>query len=84
MEAPLPWALGSVLHDLISRTPSSPSAPLPHQARWLTMPLQALPTYVVTLLFFGGFIIRIEDIPPWWEWVSARGAHSAIAIWTTW
>ena len=27
-----------------------------------------LPTYVVTLLFFAGFLFRIQDIPPWWYW----------------
>jgi ABC-type multidrug transport system permease subunit len=30
----------------------------------------ALPTYVVTLLFFGGFLIRYEDIPNYWKWYS--------------
>lgn len=29
-----------------------------------------LPTYVVTLLFFAGFLIRMDDIPPWWKWYS--------------
>ena len=27
-----------------------------------------LPVYAVTLLFFCGFLIRIESIPPWWKW----------------
>lgn len=27
-----------------------------------------LPTYVVTLLFFAGFLFRLQDIPPWWKW----------------
>eukprot|EP00955_Chlamydomonas_euryale_P020915 221524-Chlamydomonas_euryale.AAC.4 len=29
-----------------------------------------LPTYVVTLLFFAGFLFRLTDIPPWWYWYS--------------
>ncbi|KAG2482622.1 hypothetical protein HYH03_018464 [Edaphochlamys debaryana] len=29
-----------------------------------------LPTYVVTLLFFGGFLFRFSKIPPWWKWYS--------------
>ena len=29
-----------------------------------------LPTYVVTLLFYAGFLFRIQDIPPWWYWYS--------------
>ena len=32
-----------------------------------------LPTYVVTLLFFGGFLFRLGDIPPWWKWYSYIG-----------
>ena len=28
----------------------------------------ALPAYVVTLLFFGGYLFRFEDIPLWWRW----------------
>lgn len=28
----------------------------------------ALPSYVVTLLFFAGFLLRWEDIPKWWQW----------------
>jgi len=31
----------------------------------------ALPTYVVTLLFFGGFLIRFPDMPRGWRWYSA-------------
>jgi len=27
-----------------------------------------LPVYVVTLLFFAGFLIRPEDIPAYWRW----------------
>jgi ABC-type multidrug transport system permease subunit len=27
-----------------------------------------LPTYVVTLLFFAGWLIRREDIPAYWSW----------------
>eukprot|EP00892_Ulva_mutabilis_P005857 jgi/Ulvmu1/3643/UM017_0057.1 len=30
----------------------------------------ALPTYVVTLLFFGGFLFRFEDMPQYWKWYS--------------
>ncbi|KAG1653791.1 hypothetical protein FOA52_007815 [Chlamydomonas sp. UWO 241] len=29
-----------------------------------------LPTYAVTLLFFCGFLIPLNDIPPWWKWYS--------------
>lgn len=29
-----------------------------------------LPTYVVTLLFFAGFLFRITDIPNYWFWYS--------------
>lgn len=29
-----------------------------------------LPTYVVTLLFFGGFLFRYVDMPPYWKWYS--------------
>uniref|UniRef100_A0A7S3VTN2 ABC transporter domain-containing protein n=1 Tax=Dunaliella tertiolecta TaxID=3047 RepID=A0A7S3VTN2_DUNTE len=29
-----------------------------------------LPLYVVTLLFFGGFLFRFDSIPPWWKWYS--------------
>ena len=28
----------------------------------------ALPSYVVTLLFFAGFLLRWADIPVWWKW----------------
>jgi ABC-type multidrug transport system permease subunit len=28
------------------------------------------PTYVSTLVFFGGFVIRPSDMPPWWYWYS--------------
>jgi ATP-binding cassette subfamily G (WHITE) protein 2 len=28
----------------------------------------ALPSYVVTLLFFAGFLLRWDDIPVWWKW----------------
>ncbi|WPT13868.1 ABC transporter G family member 50 [Picochlorum sp. SENEW3] len=28
----------------------------------------ALPSYVVTLLFFSGFLLRWSDIPKWWQW----------------
>ena len=28
----------------------------------------ALPTYVVTLLFFAGLLYRWSDIPKWWQW----------------
>ena len=27
-----------------------------------------LPVYAVTLLFFCGFLIRLDSIPPWWMW----------------
>jgi len=30
----------------------------------------ALPTYVVTLLFFAGFLFRFDDIPDYWFWYS--------------
>eukprot|EP00195_Chlamydomonas_chlamydogama_P009759 CAMPEP_0202901782 /NCGR_PEP_ID=MMETSP1392-20130828/14649_1 /ASSEMBLY_ACC=CAM_ASM_000868 /TAXON_ID=225041 /ORGANISM="Chlamydomonas chlamydogama, Strain SAG 11-48b" /LENGTH=615 /DNA_ID=CAMNT_0049588397 /DNA_START=85 /DNA_END=1932 /DNA_ORIENTATION=+ len=29
-----------------------------------------LPTYVVTLLFFAGFLFRLDDIPNYWKWYS--------------
>jgi ABC-type polysaccharide/polyol phosphate export permease len=29
-----------------------------------------LPTYVVTFLFFAGFLFRLEDIPKYWRWYS--------------
>ncbi|GLI65656.1 hypothetical protein VaNZ11_009256 [Volvox africanus] len=29
-----------------------------------------LPTYVVTLLFFGGFLFRFYEMPRWWKWYS--------------
>lgn len=28
----------------------------------------ALPSYVVTLLFFAGFLLRWDSIPKWWQW----------------
>jgi len=28
----------------------------------------ALPTYVVTLLFFAGFLLRWKNIPNYWKW----------------
>ena len=28
----------------------------------------ALPSYIVTLLFFAGFLLRWSDIPKWWQW----------------
>jgi hypothetical protein len=28
----------------------------------------ALPSYVVTLLFFAGFLLRWSQIPKWWQW----------------
>jgi ATP-binding cassette, subfamily G (WHITE), member 2 len=28
----------------------------------------ALPSYVVTLLFFGGFLMRWSDMPKYWQW----------------
>jgi hypothetical protein len=31
----------------------------------------ALPAYVVTLLFFGGFLLRWDDIPNYWKWCGA-------------
>lgn len=34
-----------------------------------------LPTYVVTLLFFGGFLFKFDDMPPWWKWYSYIGEH---------
>jgi hypothetical protein len=30
----------------------------------------ALPTYVAILLYFGGFMITFDKIPPWWKWFS--------------
>lgn len=30
----------------------------------------ALPAYVVTLLFFAGFLFRFKDIPDYWFWYS--------------
>uniref|UniRef100_A0A7S0ULM3 ABC transporter domain-containing protein n=1 Tax=Polytomella parva TaxID=51329 RepID=A0A7S0ULM3_9CHLO len=29
-----------------------------------------LPTYVVTLLFFAGFLMQTTVMPPWWKWYS--------------
>jgi hypothetical protein len=29
-----------------------------------------LPTYVVTLLFFGGLLFPFSQMPPWWQWYS--------------
>ena len=31
------------------------------------MPPQALPAYVVTLLFFAGFLLRYPNIPNYWS-----------------
>ena len=28
----------------------------------------ALPLYVVTLLFYAGFLLRWKDIPDYWKW----------------
>ncbi|KAF6250828.1 P-loop containing nucleoside triphosphate hydrolase protein [Scenedesmus sp. NREL 46B-D3] len=30
----------------------------------------ALPVYVTTLLFFGGFLFTFSTMPPWWKWYS--------------
>jgi hypothetical protein len=30
----------------------------------------ALPAYIVTLIFFSGFLLRYEQIPVWWKWYS--------------
>eukprot|EP00775_Hariotina_reticulata_P005937 gene5937-6176_t len=30
----------------------------------------ALPTYVAILLYFGGFMITFDKMPPWWKWFS--------------
>ena len=30
----------------------------------------ALPTYVVTLLFFAGLLMTYNTMPPWWKWYS--------------
>lgn len=30
----------------------------------------ALPVYVSTLLFFGGFLFTFDAMPPWWKWYS--------------
>jgi len=29
-----------------------------------------LPLYCITLMFFMGFLFRLQDIPPWWYWYS--------------
>lgn len=29
-----------------------------------------LPTYVMTLLFFAGFLLNLDSIPVWWRWYS--------------
>jgi hypothetical protein len=29
-----------------------------------------LPLYVTMLLFFAGFLITFDKIPPWWGWFS--------------
>ncbi len=41
-----------------------------------------LPTYVVTLLFFGGFLFKFDDMPPWWKWYSYIG-ESWVGGWAT-
>jgi ABC-type polysaccharide/polyol phosphate export permease len=30
----------------------------------------ALPVYVSTLLYFGGFLFTFSTMPPWWKWYS--------------
>lgn len=30
----------------------------------------ALPAYVVTLLFFAGLLIRVDEMPEYWKWYS--------------
>lgn len=30
----------------------------------------ALPTYVTSLLFFGGFLFTFDKMPVWWKWYS--------------
>lgn len=43
------------------------------EGRWfgldvsILMPPQALPAYVVTLLFFAGFLLRYPNIPNYWS-----------------
>ncbi|KAG2493535.1 hypothetical protein HYH03_008349 [Edaphochlamys debaryana] len=43
-----------------------------------------LPTYIVSCLFFGGFLFRFSTIPAWWEWYSyidfLRYAWSALMV----
>lgn len=44
----------------------------------------ALPAYVVTLLFFAGFLIRFDDMPKYWQWYAyiniLRYAWAALMI----
>jgi hypothetical protein len=46
-------------------TVTVPATPCPSPLK-----TQALPTYVSTLMFFSGFLIRFDDIPIWWKWYS--------------
>ncbi|PNH11015.1 ABC transporter G family member 2 [Tetrabaena socialis] len=43
-----------------------------------------LPTYAVTLLFFAGFLITFDEMPPWWKWYSyidfARYSWGAVMV----
>ena len=32
----------------------------------------ALPLYVVTLLYYAGFLLRWKNIPNYWKWCDAR------------
>eukprot|EP00877_Chromochloris_zofingiensis_P004326 jgi/Chrzof1/13895/Cz08g16130.t1 len=44
----------------------------------------ALPTYVTSLLFFGGFLFTFDKMPVWWKWYSyidvIRYAWTAIMV----
>lgn len=43
-----------------------------------------LPIYAITLMFFAGFLVRFDNMPPWWKWYSyidfGRYAWSAMMI----
>ena len=40
----------------------------------------ALPTLVVTFLFFAGLLLRWESIPDWWRWYGARVGVGVVSI----
>ena len=40
----------------------------------------ALPLYVVTLLYYAGFLLRWKNIPNYWKWCGSRVALRTSAI----